>query len=79
MRAHSSPTRAYLLEAMVYDVCTLSSRARKSGSQLITCRVENRCASWKSVDTIVCYKYGGSRKGPRYERARTDQLKLQHP
>jgi hypothetical protein len=29
--AHSSPTRAYLLEAMVilYDIYTLSSRARK--------------------------------------------------
>lgn len=53
--AHSSPTRAYLLEAMVfYGVCTLSCRARKGSSQLITCEVEKEKVAYDSVDVVVC-------------------------
>lgn len=45
--AHSSPTRAYLLDAMVfYGVCTLSCRARKRNSQLITCKARQRRRRW---------------------------------
>jgi hypothetical protein len=47
--AHSSPTRAYLLDAMVcfYGVCTLSSRARRFDSQLITRKGGNE---WRLSD-----------------------------